>query len=241
MNQVNGKKNSKYGHLARLSVDKASKGYYSHYEEKGKRYESADKVWNRSRYKIIKEWVKEGSKVLDLGCGEGSLGAVLIKEKQCKVYGIEIDEKGVEQAIKKGVKAVVGDLDMGLNFPDNSFDYVVLNETLYMVYNPRRVLEEALRVGKEVIVSFPNFAFWYARLELLFRGVFPKSVLYGYDWYNTRQIHMFSYKDFTNLVAKLNARVTRKGFEIFGGHKSYLPGFLQNLFSRFCIISVIRK
>jgi len=236
-----GKKKSKYRHLARFSVDKTSKEYYSRYEEKGETYESADIVWNRSRYKIIKEWVKEGSKVLDLGCGEGSLGAILIREKQCEVYGIEIDEKGVEQAIKKGVKAIVGDLDMGLNFPDNSFDYVVLNETLYMVYNPKRVLKEALRVGKEVIVSFPNFAFWYARLELLSRGVFPKSVLYGYNWYDTRQIHLFSYKDFTNLVTKLNARVTRREFEIFGGQKSFLPHFLQNLFSRFCIISVTRR
>lgn len=224
-----------------MSSDKRSKEYYSRYEEAGKDYASTDKVWYRSRYDTVMNWIREGSKVLDLGCGEGSLGALLIRQKNCTVYGIEIDKRGVEQAIKKGVKAEVGDLDMGLSYPDNSFDYVILNETLYMVYDPERVLQEALRVGREVIVSFPNFAFWYARLEILLRGGFPKSVLYGYNWYDTRQIHMFSYRDFLDLTKKLNAKVLKREFQMHRDRKSVFPHFLQNLLSRFCIISITKR
>ncbi len=122
--------------------DKTSKRYYSDYGY------SQDSGITRPEYKYIVDWIERGSKVLDLGCGDGSLGALLIKEKDCEVHGIEVSKAGVDAAQKKGVKAVVGDVDEGLGFPDATFDYVVINVTLQMVYRPGFVLKEALRWGR---------------------------------------------------------------------------------------------
>lgn len=208
------------------------------------RFPDPDKAISRTKrpeYAIIREWIEPGSKVLDLGCGDGSLGEILIKEKKCEVYGIEIDENGVKQAIRKGVHAVKGNMDDGLNFPDDSFDYVVINVTLQMVYRPDFVTVEALRVGKKVIVSFPNFAHIYARLEMLL-GRMPRSPLFGYKWYNTRHIHMFSYKDFTEFVRALNAEILKKEFLWLDSRtKNVLARLFPNLFSGTCILMVRKK
>jgi len=193
---------------------------------------SLDSYGIRPEYKYIVEWIVKGSKVLDLGCGNGSLGSLLIKQKGCVVYGIESSRSGVESALNKGVNAIMGDIDEGLDFSDKSFDYVVINVTLQMVYKPGFVLGEALRVGKKVIVSFPNLAHWVARLELFLLGRMPRKPLYGYRWHNTKHIHLFSYFDFCNYMEEINARITKKVF--FGWdseHESFLAGILPNLFS----------
>jgi methionine biosynthesis protein MetW len=196
----------------------------------------------RPEYNIIKEWIEPNSKVLDLGCGNGSLGEILIKEKNCEVHGIEIDKNGVKQAIRKGVHATQGNMDMGLNFPDDSFDYTIINVTLQMVYRPDLVATEALRVGKKAIISFPNFAHIYARFEMLLLGRMPRSPLFGYKWYNTRHIHMFSYKDFIEFMKELNAKVIKKEFLWLDSKtKNILARLFPNLFSGTVILMVQKK
>ncbi len=213
--------------------DKTSKQSYSDYSY------PIDSGGVRPEYKYITDWVEKGSKVLDLGCGNGSLGIILIKQKDCEVHGIDVSKSGVESALKKGVHAVVGDMDEGLEFPDCSFDYVVINVTLQMVYRPGFVLGEALRVGKKVIVSFPNFAHWAARLELLLLGRMPRKPLYGYRWHNTKHIHLFSYNDFCDYLEEINAKITKKVFFGYDSeHESFMAGIFPNLFSMEAILMI---
>lgn len=179
----------------------------------------------REEFKPIVEWVAPQSKVLDVGCGVGTLGKLLM-DKGCIVYGVDISPTAVERAREKGVKAEVWDVDNGLKFDDNSFDYVILCDVLEHVHKPRFVFEESLRVGRSVIVASPNFAFIKARLELLFLGRFPRAPLFGYQWYDTQHIHLFSYKDFLDLIKELNCIVSNKWFQM----PSKVPKFLTNLF-----------
>lgn len=193
----------------------------------------------RPEYKYIVDWIEKGSKVLDLGCGNGSLGSLLIKQKGCEVHGIEASKSGVESALNKGVRANIGDIDEGLDFSDGSFDYVVINVTLQMVYRPGFVLKEALRVGKKVIVSFPNIANWVARLELFLLGRMPRKPLYGYRWHNTKHIHLFSYNDFCNYLEEINARITKKVFFGYDSeNESALAEIFPNLFSMEAILMI---
>lgn len=193
----------------------------------------------RPEYRYIVNWVEKGSKVLDMGCGDGSLGSLLIRERDCEVYGIDLSASGVESASNKGVHVVTGDLDEGLDFPDGSFDYVVINVTLQMVYRPGFVLSEALRVGRKVIVSFPNLAHWAARLELFFLGRMPRKPLYGYQWHNTRHIHLFSYEDFCDYLEELGAKITKKVFFGYDSkHESLLARLFPNLFSMEAILMI---
>lgn len=197
----------------------------------------------RPEYKYIVEWIEPKSKVLDLGCGDGSLGELLIKNKKCEVYGIEIDENGVKQSIAKGIEVTQGNMDEGLNFKfkDKFFGCVVINVTLQMVYRPDFVMAEALRVGKKVIVSFPNFAHIIARLEMLL-GRFPKSPLFGYEWYNTRHIHLFSINDFMEYMKKLKVEIVKKEFLwLDSKSENILSDLFPNLFSGTAIFMVMRK
>lgn len=193
----------------------------------------------RPEYRYFLQWIKPQSKVLDLACGEGSLGGLLIDEKQCDVYGLEIDPLGVEQSLLKGIKAKVGDLDQGLkNFSDQSFDYVICNVSLQMLYRPGFVLEEALRVGKRAIISFPNFGYWQNRLQLL-KGNFPSFSLYGHSWHETRSIHLFSLNDFLDLVKEKDAKVYQArylGANSF--HEDKISKILPNLFATVCILEI---
>ncbi len=236
-------------------ADKTNKKYFSDYNY-------ADPAISISRtdrpeYAHIVNWVEEKSKVLDLACGDGSLGERLIKEKGCEVWGIKVDKNGVDQAELKGIHAVHGDIDMGLNFPDKSFNYVIINVTLQMVYRPDFVLGEAVRVGRKVIVSFPNFAHIIARGEMMLIGRMPRSTLYGRNWYDTRHIHMFSYKDFkryacpkkqrffgllrncvpqTSEIGLTIERSTFLGLDSI--RESALAAMMPNLFSGTCILMV---
>jgi len=192
----------------------------------------------RPEYRHILQWVRPGSTVLDVGCGEGNLGALLIHEKGCKVTGIDISQNNVKAARKKGVDAKIADADLGLKYPGRSFDYVVINVTLQMLHNPELALKEAARVGKTLIVSFPNFAHLLARMELVFLGIMPRTPLYTYEWYNTKHIHLFSYSDFKSLCKKLGIKELDRRFLFCTNseRENILSTIWPNLFSGVCIL-----
>lgn len=154
----------------------------------------------REEYKLICEFVEPNSKVIDLGCGNGSLIEKLIKEKNITCEGIELSESGVEVCKAKGLKVLKGKIDEKLPFADNSFDYSICNVTIQMVMYPEILLSEMKRISKYQIISFPNFAYYKNRLDLLFKGRMPKPMLFGYKWYSTGHIHQLSIKDFYELV-----------------------------------------
>lgn len=154
----------------------------------------------RRDHQIISEWIQPDSKVLDLGCGQGELLSGL---KQCKNivgYGLEIDSDNITCCISKGVNVVEQDLDTGLgNFKDQAFDSVVMTQALQAVKQPDILLDEMLRIGKEAVITFPNFGHWKTRAYLGFKGRMPISKTLPYTWYNTPNIHLCTFKDFEAL------------------------------------------
>lgn len=159
-------------------------------------------------YNAIVKLVKENSKILDLGCGSGALFKMLVDKKNVKGVGVEIDENCVIEALEKGLSVIQGDLDEGLKqFPDKSFDYAILNQTLQSTNNPELVIDEMLRVAKRSIVSFPNFAYWKVRFYLFFKGKMPKSKALPYEWYNTPNIHLLTVNDFFEFCKKRNIKI----------------------------------
>ncbi len=179
-------------------------------------------------YQAILEWVKEGSSVLDLGCGNGELLYLLIRAKNVKVQGIEIDEQAIYQCVAKGLSVFHEDIDNGLpEYGDKSFDYVILNQSFQQVKKPDVVLKEALRVGREVIVGFPNFAHYQARLQIFFRGKTPVTPSLPYEWYDTPNLHFLSISDFIEYCHKRNIGIKRSFFVGRKGEVKRLP----NLFA----------
>ncbi len=164
-------------------------------------------------YKIILEMVRPDSSVLDLGCGGGDLMSLLVREKNVRVQGIELDEQAIYECVGKGLSVFHGDIDSGLpDYPDKSFDYVILNQSLQQVKNPDRVLSEALRVGREVIVGSPNFAYIKARFDLAVRGKAPITSSLPYEWYNTPNTHFLSISDFIDYCRKRGIKIKRQAF-----------------------------
>ncbi len=160
-------------------------------------------VLSRRDYALIADLVSPGSRILDLGCGEGELLAWLREFKRVDARGVEIDGAKVRKAISRGVSVYQGDLESGLHdYPDNSFDFVVLSQTLQEMRRPIGVLQEMLRVGRQVIVSFPNFAHWTVRLAHLFSGRAPKTELFPHDWYDSPNLHFLTVEDFVLLCRK---------------------------------------
>ena len=153
----------------------------------------------REEYKIIVDWVKEGSTVIDLGCGDGEL-LQLLRGKNVRGIGIDNDFQHVESCKKKGLEVYNCEIDEGdLSFNDR-YDYAICNVTLQMVEYPEVLLKEMFRISKYQIISFPNFAKWQNRLELLFKGRMPRWMLCGYNWYDTGHIHQLSIKDFEDYI-----------------------------------------
>ena len=193
-------------------------------------------------YSAIVKLVKENSKILDLGCGSGALFKMLVDEKKVKGTGVEIDEKCVIEALEKGLSVIQGDLDEGLKqFPDKSFDYAILNQTLQSTNNPELVINEMLRVAKRSIVSFPNFAYWKVRFYLFFKGKMPKSRALPYEWYNTPNIHLLTVNDFFEFCKKRNIKIEES---IYLTRKNARTGILIRSITHFFsgeVIFVISK
>ncbi len=162
----------------------------------------------RADLAIIAELVKAGSRVLDLGCGTGDLLAYLQTNKSVNGYGLEIDAANITTCLEKGVNVIEQNLDEGLaNFPDDSFDMVVMTETLQAVRQPHVMLDEMLRVGRECVVTFPNFGHWRCRMQLTVRGRMPVARHLPHTWFDTPNIHLCTFDDFEMLCQN-------KGFEI---------------------------
>jgi methionine biosynthesis protein MetW len=150
----------------------------------------------RLDYSIIVGWVREDSGVLDLGCGDGELLSILVKEKRARARGIEIDEQAIYKCVEKGLSVSHEDIESGLAaYPDESFEYVIMNGSLQEVKKPDSVFKEALRVGKNLIVGFPNFAHYRSRWQTL-RGKVPLTPALPYQWYDTPNLHFLSVSDF---------------------------------------------
>ena len=147
----------------------------------------------KSEYKIIADIIKENTRVLDVGCNDGSLMEFLKKDKNVDIRGIEISKERVQTCISKGLTVIEGDAEFDLKqFPNKSFDYVVLGQTLQAFINPEAVIKELLRVGNKAIVTIPNFGHWKVRLNLLVQGTMPVTKTLPNEWYNTPNIHMLS-------------------------------------------------
>ena len=182
----------------------------------------------RLDHRVIADFVEPHSSVLDLGCGEGELLHHLVKGKNVRGQGIEIDEQAIYKCVAKGVNVLHGDLDTGLSeYLDNSFDYVVLNQSLQQVRNVEPVLSDSVRVGKKVIVGFPNFANLGARLQLFFGGRAPVTPSLPYQWYQTPNLHFLSILDFYDYCKDKRLKIERSAF--LGENR--LVWILPNLFA----------
>ncbi|HEX5279609.1 MAG TPA: methionine biosynthesis protein MetW [Micropepsaceae bacterium] len=158
----------------------------------------------------IADMVQEGSKVLDIGCGDGTLLEYLVHTKHVDGRGLELSQQNVNQCVARGLSVVQGDADTDLGeYPSGIFDVVILSQTIQATRHPRLVLNELLRIGKHVIVSFPNFGHWRVRLSLLFRGRMPITRTLGHFWYDTPNIHLCTIADFLVLVRQVGGRIER--------------------------------
>lgn len=165
----------------------------------------------KPEFSIISEWIEPGSRVLDLGCGDGTLLSLLQTEHQVSGYGLDLDVGNVAACIAKGVDAIHTDVDNGLSeFNDQRFDYVVMTQALQVMQQPDKVMLDMLRVGRRGIVTFPNFAHWSLRFQLLLSGRMPRTRALPATWYNTQNIHLCTLKDFEDLCAKLNIRILER-------------------------------
>ena len=163
----------------------------------------------KEEFKVISELVEEKSRVLDVGCGDGILMEYLSKNKVVDVRGLEISKEKVKKCLSNGLAVVEGDAEYDLKqFPDLSFDYVILSQTLQAFMSPEKVIKDLLRVGKKVIVTIPNFGHWKVRVDLLFKGEMPITKNLPYEWYNTPNLHMCTIQDFYNFC-------NNKGINIF--------------------------
>ena len=162
----------------------------------------------KPEYKIISDLIEKDAKVLDVGCDDGTLMEFLKKNKNVNIRGIEISKEKVQTCIAKGLTVIEGNAEFDLKqFPNDSFDYVVLGQTLQAFINPEIVIKELLRVGNRAIVTIPNFGHWKVRLNLLFKGTMPITNSLPHDWYNTPNIHMCTIKDFFRFSKSINFKI----------------------------------
>ena len=174
-------------------------------------------------YDIITNLVKENSMVLDLGSGDGTLLKLLKAKKNVKGNGIEINQNSVILSIQNGVSTIQGNIDEGLKqFNNQEYDYAILNSTLQSTEKPDFVIKEMLRVGKKVVISFPNFGYWKLRFYLLFKGKMPKTKRLPFEWYDTPNIHLLTINDFFEFAKKNNIKIIKSIYSTNGKIKNNL-------------------
>lgn len=162
---------------------------------------------------LIADMIEPGTKVLDVGCGNGDLLEYLWRTKQVDGRGIEISTQGVQACVSAGLSVVQGDVEKDLrNYPDGAFDYVILSQTVQAMMDPKGVIEQAMRIGKRAVVSLPNFAYWRLRLYVMFKGRMPVSESLPYEWYNTPNIHFCTIRDFVRLTRHMGLTIERSLF-----------------------------
>ena len=183
----------------------------------------------KPEFKIISTLIKKESHVLDIGCGDGILMEYLKDEKKVNIRGIEISKSKVQNCIAKGLTVIEGNAEKDLKqFPDNSFDYVVLSQTLQAFLNPENVIKELLRIGKQSIVTIPNFGYWKIRLHLLLKGTMPVTRTLPEEWYNTPNIHLCTIKDFVFFSKKKEFKLS-KSIAMSSNKVSYINNVNLNM------------
>ena len=192
-------------------------------------------------YKVISNIIEKNSRVLDVGCDDGTLMEFLKKNKNIDIRGIEISKEKVQICIAKGLTVIEGNAEFDLKqFPNDSFDYVILGQTLQAFINPEIVIKELLRVGKKAVVTIPNFGHWRVRFNLLFKGTMPITNSLPNDWYNTPNIHMCTIKDFFKFSKKINFKIY-KSLALTNKNVSDINNsnlFLKNLFGELGIFLI---
>ena len=164
----------------------------------------------KKEFKVIADLLPKNVRVLDVGCGDGSLMSHLIKEQNIEARGLELKKENVTKCIYKGLSVIEGNAETELHqFPNQSFDFVILSQTLQAFYNPEKVLKDLLRIGRSVIISIPNFGHWKVRTSLLFFGKMPVTKTLPNSWYNTPNLHMCTIKDFFHFCLEKNIKINK--------------------------------
>ncbi|MDO4223076.1 MAG: methionine biosynthesis protein MetW [Acinetobacter sp.] len=191
---------------------------------------------------LAEKWIKSGSRVLDLGCGDGAFLAQLKQNAQIQGYGLEIDQDKIASAIARGLNIIQQDLNLGLGvFDDQSFDVVIMTQALQAVDAPDKLLRDMVRVGKQAIITFPNFAHWKTRSFLALKGMMPVSEALPYMWYNTPNIHLCTFKDFEALCAENDILILNRLAVDGRQQDSLLSKCLPNLFGEIAIYQVSKR
>lgn len=196
----------------------------------------------RTDLELIYRWVPEEAHVLDLACGDGTLLAALARNKKVTGYGLEIDPQGISACLRKGVSVIEQNLDGGLtNFQDDSYDLVIMTQALQTLRRPDLMLDEMLRVARECIITFPNFAYWRHRVHLGIRGYMPVSKSLPHAWYDTPNIHLSTFNDFEHLCREKGLVITDRTVGIGEREGHWATRIWPNLFGEIAIFRVGRR